>query len=336
MTCVFCGKEMTGRKRKFCNGTCRGENSKNHKPATMAITSRVCVVCGTAFECEATSSRLFCSKKCKYRNWRESKKERLLRSPQKLCLQCGNPVTRNSMDKRKGDLQNSFCSRACANTYNYEHNPICPVCGRRHKGNTGEPCCDCKKKLAAEAALHKVCDVCGTEFIGRSAQCSDECRKEHARREAKARDKAIFDSAVRPMLCKWCGNEFVPEYGSKRRSYCSENCSQSASDDIKKARERIRKGKTTRISSDGYYYDPISLRRLWLRDGGVCQICGEKVDWKLKRAGKNGPDPMSATRDHIIPIACGGEHTWENVRLAHFKCNWERGTGGVAQLLLFG
>lgn len=253
------------------------------------------------------------------------------------CLRCGKQFSnRRGIDKRKKNPVQMFCSRECAGEYKHEHKPTCPICGRRHDGISGEPCCRCKKKAAAEAKLHRVCDICGAEFVGVAARCSNECNKEYARREARNRDKTMFEKSVKETTCRWCGKVFTPEYGSKRRSYCSEECSRSANSDIKKALERIRKDKTTKTSSYGYYYNPISLRRLWLRDGGVCQICGKKVDWKLKRSGKNGPDPMCATRDHIIPIACCGEHTWENVRLAHFKCNWERGTGGTAQLLLFG
>jgi 5-methylcytosine-specific restriction endonuclease McrA len=34
---------------------------------------------------------------------------------------------------------------------------------------------------------------------------------------------------------------------------------------------------------------------------------------------------MSATLDHVVPISVGGEHTRENVRCAHLRCNARRG-----------
>ena len=33
-------------------------------------------------------------------------------------------------------------------------------------------------------------------------------------------------------------------------------------------------------------------------------------------AGDNYP-----SRDHVVPLAKGGTHTWDNVKLAHFRCN---------------
>lgn len=48
------------------------------------------------------------------------------------------------------------------------------------------------------------------------------------------------------------------------------------------------------------------------RDDGVCGICGEDVD------------PFDFHVDHIIPCAQGGEHSYENVQLAHPGCNTKK------------
>lgn len=49
----------------------------------------------------------------------------------------------------------------------------------------------------------------------------------------------------------------------------------------------------------------------------TCAICGRPVDKSLKF-----PDPLSATVDHIIPIAKGGHPSdVANLQLAHLKCN---------------
>lgn len=63
----------------------------------------------------------------------------------------------------------------------------------------------------------------------------------------------------------------------------------------------------------------ISLRSLFIRDKGVCQICGMPTDPHDIENGhirKNYP-----TLDHIVPLSKGGSHTWGNVQLAHMKCN---------------
>jgi 5-methylcytosine-specific restriction endonuclease McrA len=61
------------------------------------------------------------------------------------------------------------------------------------------------------------------------------------------------------------------------------------------------------------------------RDRNICQICKRVV-------GSRG-----ASIDHIVPISHGGSHTWENVQLAHTKCNSSRGAGRLpAQMRLGG
>jgi 5-methylcytosine-specific restriction endonuclease McrA len=40
--------------------------------------------------------------------------------------------------------------------------------------------------------------------------------------------------------------------------------------------------------------------------------------------------------DHLVPIAAGGSHTWDNVAVAHWDCNQSRGHTGPAQLRLVG
>lgn len=53
-----------------------------------------------------------------------------------------------------------------------------------------------------------------------------------------------------------------------------------------------------------------------------CAICGRPVDFDRKF-----PDPWSATLDHIIPIAKGGDPaSLENLQLAHLRCNRIKGT----------
>lgn len=49
----------------------------------------------------------------------------------------------------------------------------------------------------------------------------------------------------------------------------------------------------------------------------VCGICGKIVERQYRY-----PHPMSATIDHIIPLAKGGHPSdLDNLQLAHFACN---------------
>lgn len=58
-------------------------------------------------------------------------------------------------------------------------------------------------------------------------------------------------------------------------------------------------------------------RRKILASQDVCALCGLPVDKSLRY-----PNPMSATVDHIIPIARGGHPSdLANLQLAHLACN---------------
>lgn len=60
---------------------------------------------------------------------------------------------------------------------------------------------------------------------------------------------------------------------------------------------------------------PVNRELVAERDGWRCAICGKRVTrktWSL---------------DHIVPLARGGSHTYENVTLAHLRCNIARGVG---------
>jgi 5-methylcytosine-specific restriction endonuclease McrA len=59
-------------------------------------------------------------------------------------------------------------------------------------------------------------------------------------------------------------------------------------------------------------------QRVFWRDGGLCQYCGDKVKFE------------QATLDHIHPVALGGsDRHKENFAISCFKCNQQK-----AQLVL--
>lgn len=69
-------------------------------------------------------------------------------------------------------------------------------------------------------------------------------------------------------------------------------------------------------------------KKIILSTQELCAICGLPVDKRLK-----SPDPMSATVDHIIPIAKGGHPSdITNLQLAHRSCNRAKGTKIVTDI----
>lgn len=81
--------------------------------------------------------------------------------------------------------------------------------------------------------------------------------------------------------------------------------------------------KRNRPDKDGAFqvqYD--RLRKIVIAEHDVCAICGMPVDKSLKF-----PNPLSASVDHIIPIAKGGHPAaLENLQLTHLKCNQAKAT----------
>jgi 5-methylcytosine-specific restriction endonuclease McrA len=57
------------------------------------------------------------------------------------------------------------------------------------------------------------------------------------------------------------------------------------------------------------------IKKLIYRDGFRCRLC-QGLTFKGK---------SDMTVDHIIPVSCGGTWGLYNLRLAHRKCNEERG-----------
>ena len=157
------------------------------------------------------------------------------------------------------------------------------------------------KRIHYTGKRQDVCIQCGIELPKfKTKFCSDRCRKIH--------EGLILDHGELTKVCPICGKEFKTFKSNKIT--CSEDCS------------NVRKWRIQDNSGIKIDYD-ISLKKLAARDGNICQICGQPVDWEdkiLKKVryvyGNNYP-----SIDHIIPKSKGGLHAWDNVQLAHRHCN---------------
>ena len=68
-------------------------------------------------------------------------------------------------------------------------------------------------------------------------------------------------------------------------------------------------------------------KRRVLAEQEYCAICGRLVDKSLKF-----PHPLSASVDHITPIALGGHPSaYENLQLTHLICNQSKGAKTVIE-----
>jgi len=169
----------------------------------------------------------------------------------------------------------------------------------------------------------QVCLICG-KHITRGVYCSDECRKEKARRKEKERSALEHEALHKVCHCKECGVEFMPEYGSKLRGYCCREHMRAHTGRIGKAQRRARIIGAGRIDS----IDPFAVFK---RDKWRCHICGVHTPKRLRGTyDDNAPE-----LDHVIPLAKGGSHTYDNVACCCRRCNQRKSDQVIGQLGLW-
>lgn len=160
------------------------------------------------------------------------------------------------------------------------------------------------------------CQWCGrTTGSPHRSYCSRACN------EIDADPRRARATPIQYGTCRECGTLFVGR-AEIRKSFCSEPCASKAAHRTRRHRERSAGMRTV---------ESITLREVADRDGWRCHLCGNAVPDRPFKSR-----PHDATIDHLIPLANDGQHTWDNVALAHFRCNSQRGATGPAQLRLVG
>lgn len=144
---------------------------------------------------------------------------------------------------------------------------------------------------------------------------AQEIKAEKERQRKVAKYKKITYKQQQMKECIVCGSLFMPNGNQKM---CSLEC----------RKRRINRNKDHRISKDKLIDNDITLEKLYARDDGVCHLCGGLCDWddEPSRIGSKYP-----SIDHLITIADGGEHSWNNVKLAHWYCNTIRGNAPLSE-----
>jgi len=79
--------------------------------------------------------------------------------------------------------------------------------------------------------------------------------------------------------------------------------------------EHAEKERRRRARQHGAIVGSIDMEAIKVRDRMMCCICGKRVTKK------------DLSFDHTIPLSLGGPHSQENLRVAHRRCNSQRGVG---------
>lgn len=183
-------------------------------------------------------------------------------------------------------IRHIACGNVCeksAAVLRHHANPTCKYCVER-------------KKEAKDAAK-------------RDAQAAREEQRQ------KLKERRFWSSSFEQIsfsVCQECGRDYLG--GGK---YCSQECQMRAHNKRKKDK-RLAKIKDRCVDMD------IDVRRLYERDGGVCWLCGGTCNFEDYTKDASGHFVVGHTYpsiDHVIPLSRGGVHSWENVKLAHHRCN---------------
>ena len=132
-------------------------------------------------------------------------------------------------------------------------------------------------------------------------------------------EKDKQDKQRKYRTCKNCGVVF---YSDTHRVLC-DKCKK---DTIRISHRKYYKSKEIkrRIKIQSAMVDnDITVQALAERDNNICYLCNKPVDFSdyydngvTIICGNNYP-----SIDHVIPLAKGGLHSWDNVKLAHRICN---------------
>jgi hypothetical protein len=287
--CLRCGEPVIRATTKYC-AKCN--------PKAKII--RPCILCGKTIEGRGDK---YCSPECYRKDKGAELAKHLVASPKDIAGHAIGEVKQCYVCKRcgkefvpKAKERTVYCSRECSYA---DWSAWQGVTEKQERRPKIEP-----KPIDAF-----VCNECGETIKGDDATksyCSRECLLEHNRR--LGRMKMAQAKPLIERTCRHCGKKFTSTYGLKRVAYCSVDCCNHHSRAIsRRYRRAIERG----VGSERI--DPLIV---YERDGWRCGICGELVDKKLTY-----PDRASATLDHVLPLAKGGTHTYDNVQIAHAQCN---------------
>lgn len=136
-------------------------------------------------------------------------------------------------------------------------------------------------------------------------------RHERALINQALREKQVIENReARRHDCPICGTS------TTRPKFCSDACMKKA---MYTTHEASRRAKMLEQLVD----KDITLKRLYIRDNGRCWICGLQCDYQDKeyRGRTMIAGNMYPSIDHVVALADGGAHAWNNVKLAHRICN---------------
>ena len=323
--CLRCGKEFKVKEKgqKYCSRKC-GAPKKTLSNKQLEVVNELCSKGYSKLEIanhlgigRNTLKRLFDENDIAIKNFRDADfKETYFKNKFESSYPTFKYVGGYVGKRGKFIMECKFCGhiqQRNGNNVTSKENIRCSNCDRILREKNRETKESEKNRLALEKQTRFLngeytitCSYCGEKFNTNNKRkfCTDICQDNYLKTNRYKRYKMIE--------CEDCGEKFITVNADKCKS-----C-------IKKAETRRKEiSRRTKIKQNGIVNWDISLNKLYKKYRGVCAICGEKCDFNdcyydnnTFIAGNKYPSV-----DHMVPIAKGGTHTWDNVQLAHRYCN---------------
>lgn len=190
--------------------------------------------------------------------------------------------------------------------------------------NKGRPrnCAVCEARFQATTSATRYCSR-PCYFLARFGPPSSPVPATHPSRRAP-RERPGPSVRVFITDCAVCGRCFASPYTI---ATCGPECRE-----VKRLSDKREAKHRRRARKRGAFVAPVFRLTIYRRDNWRCHLCSKPV-----RRDVVAPHPLSATLDHVIPLARGGTHEPANVRTAHYLCNARKSDrGGGEQLMLVG
>jgi 5-methylcytosine-specific restriction endonuclease McrA len=127
--------------------------------------------------------------------------------------------------------------------------------------------------------------------------------------------KSEYNSKYRMPAEYWAGRRENPDYQSGERA---RNRKRQQTPERRAAKRSY--GHTRRAILRGVTTEKVDPLVVFERDGYVCQRCGIQCDKEAVWPAADFP-----TLDHIVALANGGPHTYDNTQCLCLPCNREKG-----------
>jgi 5-methylcytosine-specific restriction endonuclease McrA len=253
------------------------------------------------------------------------------------CIECGKQFRRSPKGLNGKKDKALFCSKPCyfaarnAGRVLWDRSAIAK--GSWHRGGRYASAPSMKWALKAKSVMHRWlqrgaglwdalaktnwCEVCGEVCKpGSSRFCSYECATEW-------RGDRVCDS---------CGG-IAHDLSVYSRARCVKCRSAAKKQANKRAKKKYGRNHRQRARHHGVTYVSVPVAAIYERDGYRCQLCGKRCFKVAKYSKSDGRiHPRSPTIDHIVAMACGGNHEPGNLQTACFECNSRKGARSVGQL----